>query len=60
MLDVLDDALDLVESGDVTALDAPELLELARFARAEDRHVRRQLAAMERDPLEPVYEALFR
>jgi len=60
MLDVLDDALDLIETGAVTTLDAPELLELARFARAEDRRVRRQLAAMERGPSEPMYEALFR
>jgi len=48
MLDVLESALDLIESGEATTLAHQELLNLARFARSEDHHIRRQLTAMER------------
>jgi len=60
MLDVLEGALDLIESGDVNTLEDPELLELARLARNEDRRIRQQLVDMEQSSSESMYEALFR
>ena len=59
MLDVLDSAIDLIESGEAETLKHPELLNLARFARTEDQSIRRQLAAMER-ATESACEMLFR
>lgn len=47
MFDVMDSALDLIESEEARTLEHPELLNLARFARAEDQRIRRQLSAME-------------
>lgn len=46
LLDVLEAALDLIESGAAQTLDDPELLALARLARDEDAYVRRQISAM--------------
>jgi radical SAM superfamily enzyme YgiQ (UPF0313 family) len=60
MLDVVDTALDLVESGAVTALDDPVLFDLARLARQEDRMIRRQMAEFDRTHSDEVYDALFR
>lgn len=59
MLDVLEGAIDLIESGEAKTLEHQELLHLARFARAEDQTIRRQLAAMERATASPC-EMLFR
>lgn len=60
MLDVLEAALDAIESGDATSLDHPDLLESARFARAEDLLIRRQIQDMGRAGSNVLYEALFR
>jgi anaerobic magnesium-protoporphyrin IX monomethyl ester cyclase len=60
MIDVLDDALDLIEDGDVATVTDLELLELARLARREDQLVRQQLGELARNDREPLYEALFR
>jgi anaerobic magnesium-protoporphyrin IX monomethyl ester cyclase len=61
MIDVLEAALDLIEDGDATTATDPELLELARLARREDKFVRRQLREMfVRGRRETLYEALFR
>jgi radical SAM superfamily enzyme YgiQ (UPF0313 family) len=60
MLDVLENALDLIESGLVATLEDPDLLDLARLARSEDASIRRQLVAMERNGSDEFYEALFR
>jgi len=60
MLDVLENALDLIESGLVTALEDPDLLDLARLARTEDASIRRHLVAMEGNSVDEFYEALFR
>jgi anaerobic magnesium-protoporphyrin IX monomethyl ester cyclase len=60
MLDVLEGALDLIEAGVALSVDHPELLELARFARGEDRRIKRQLVDMERNHSDATYEALFR
>lgn len=60
MLDVLENALDLIEGGIASALDDADLLDLARFARSEDARVRGQLCEMERGDHEAFYEALFR
>jgi len=60
MLDVLESALDLIESGEVTTLHGVDLMELAWLARDEDAAIRRQLCAMERTGTESLYEALFR
>lgn len=59
MLDVLESALDLIESEEATSLEYPELVNLARFARAEDQTIRRQLTAMAR-ATESACEMLFR
>lgn len=59
MLDVLESALDLIESEEATSLEHPELVNLARFARAEDQTIRRQLTAMAR-ATESACEMLFR
>ena len=61
MIDVLEAALDLIESGDAVTATDPELLELARLARREDKFVRRQLREMfVQGRRETLYEALFR
>jgi hypothetical protein len=60
MLDVLEAALDLIEDAAATTLEDPDLMELARLARSEDRRVRRQLFEMERGSSVSLYEALFR
>jgi hypothetical protein len=60
MLDVLENALDLIEGGNATKLEDPDLLELARLARTEDCSIRRQLVDMELSSSESMYEALFR
>jgi len=61
MIDVLEAALDLIEDGDATTVDDPELLELARLARREDTLIRRELATMMLEGRrESMYEALFR
>jgi hypothetical protein len=60
MIDMLEQALDLIEDGEATAATHPELLELARLARREDDLVRRQLHEIARLEREPLYEALFR
>ena len=60
LLDVTEGALDLIESGVATRLDDDYLLALARLARSEDGHVKRQIGAMARhDEGRPV-AALFR
>ena len=46
LLDVLEAALDLIEAGSAQSLEDPDLIALARLAREEDAHVRRQIAAM--------------
>lgn len=60
MLDVLENALDLIESGLVTTLEDPDQIDLARLARSEDASIRRQLVAMERSSTDEFYEAPFR
>jgi radical SAM superfamily enzyme YgiQ (UPF0313 family) len=60
MLDVLDNALDLIEGGIATALDDADLLDFARLARKEDAGIRRQLCEMARSYDDSLYEALFR
>ena len=61
MIDVLEAALDLIEDGDATTATDPELLELARLARREDKLVRHQLGTMlVSGRRETLYEALFR
>ena len=59
MLDVLESAVDLIETGEAKTLGHHELVELAKFARAEDVSIRRQLTAMER-VTESACEMLFR
>ncbi|NGZ11899.1 MAG: hypothetical protein CV088_21455 [Nitrospira sp. LK70] len=59
MLDVLESALDLIESEEATSLEYPELVNLARFARTEDQTIRRQLTAMAQ-ATECACEMLFR
>ncbi|HRI39933.1 MAG TPA: radical SAM protein, partial [Nitrospira sp.] len=59
MLDVLENAIDLIDSGEARALAHRELVNLARFARTEDQSIRRQLMAMERAN-QSTYELLFR
>jgi hypothetical protein len=59
MLDVLESAVDLIETGEAKTLEHHELVELAKFARAEDVSIRRQLTAMER-VTESSCEMLFR
>ena len=59
MLDVLESAIDLIETGEAKRLEHHELVELAKLARAEDQSIRRQLTAMER-VTESVSEMLFR
>lgn len=59
MLDVLESAIELIESGEAQTLEHHELVNLARFARTEDQSIRRQLMAMERTG-ESAYELLFR
>lgn len=59
MLDVLESALDLIETGEAKTLQHHELVKLAKFARAEDQSIRRQLTAMER-VTESACEMLFR
>ena len=60
MLDVLDDAIDLIEDDVATALDDSELVELARLARREDQMIRRQLNEIASAGRESMYDALFR
>jgi len=60
MIDVLDAAIDLIEDGDATTIDDPELLELAKLARREDGFIRAELVAMQSTLAEATYEALFR
>ena len=60
MLDVLENALDLIEAGQATEREDPQLLDLARLARSEDAQIRRQLAAMSRSTIEDSLVALFR
>lgn len=61
MLDVLENALDLIEDGSATTLQDADLLDLARLARREDAQIRRQLAAMSRGgEVEESLVALFR
>jgi radical SAM superfamily enzyme YgiQ (UPF0313 family) len=61
MLDVLESAIDAIDSGAAMTLDDEELLSLARFARAEDQRIRRQLIEMERSNEATFeYETLFR
>jgi hypothetical protein len=60
MLDVLEQAFDYIEGGVTLILDAPELVELAPFARREDLLVRRQMEEIALSGREPMYEALFR
>ena len=59
MIDVVEAALDLIESGGVSTVEHADLLELARLARTEDRRIRQQLLEMETSS-ESLYEALFR
>jgi hypothetical protein len=56
----VDAALDLIEHGDATYLEDPELLALARLAHREDKHVRAQMAVLDSPQSEDMYEALFR
>lgn len=60
MLDVLDQALDLIDDGAATTCEDEELLELARLARREDQFVRRQMEDMLLNDQASLYEALFR
>lgn len=60
MLDVLDAALDLIERGEATRLDDPELLALARLARREDGHIRAQMSMLDDAKSEEHFDALFR
>jgi hypothetical protein len=60
MIDVLEQAIDVIEDGEATTVTHPELLELARLARHEDALVRGQLHEIARLDREPLYEALFR
>ena len=60
MLDVLEQGLDLISAGVARTVDDADLLDLARLARREDAQIRRQLAAMERNGDEALFEALFR
>jgi radical SAM superfamily enzyme YgiQ (UPF0313 family) len=60
MLDVLEQALDLIDDGAATARDDPELLELARLARREDQLIRRQMQEIVLSGRDSMYEALFR
>ncbi|MBL8482597.1 MAG: B12-binding domain-containing radical SAM protein [Rhodocyclaceae bacterium] len=61
MLDVLENALDLIETGLAVHIDDPDLIDLARLARSEDAAIRAQLAAMDAGEVEEaLYEALFR
>lgn len=46
MLDVLDEAIELVENAPGLALEGPELMSLARLARREDALIRRQIDAL--------------
>ena len=59
MIDVVDAALDLIESGEASTVEHLDLLELARLARTEDQRIRQQLYEMETSS-ENLYEALFR
>lgn len=49
LIDILQNALDLIEDGLATSIRDPELIALARLARNEDRHVRQQLLCMASD-----------
>jgi anaerobic magnesium-protoporphyrin IX monomethyl ester cyclase len=60
MLDVLDAALELIETGEASGLENPDLLALAGLARREDRLIRVQLAEFDRTVPDDTYEALFR
>lgn len=60
MLDVLENALDLIETGAATVLSDPDLVDLARLARREDHGIRRHLAALARHTEAGLGEALFR
>jgi radical SAM superfamily enzyme YgiQ (UPF0313 family) len=60
MLDVVDGALDLIEHGDATGLDDPNLLALAQLAHREDKHIRELMMLFDSPESEDVYEALFR
>lgn len=60
MLDVLEQAFELIEDGSAESREDPELLALARLARREDQLVRRQMRDLILSNREPIYEALFR
>ncbi|HMC70395.1 MAG TPA: hypothetical protein VKJ07_14665 [Mycobacteriales bacterium] len=60
MIDVLEQAIDLIDDGTATSCNDADLVELARLARREDRLIRRQMDEIVLSGRESMYEALFR